>query len=139
MFCFKNRFTIKVLLLTLFAIVIASNGFSQKTKTYYITKDGVRCLKSHAKYKRTVYKVVNKWIVKDYYLNDSLRMLAQYLNKRLTKKTGTFIYYYLNGNISQMETYENGIKYGPSKEYYPTGVLSISGNYDMGIRSGKWI
>ena len=134
----KNISIKKIILLTMLT-AITLNIHSQKLKTFYITGDGERSSKNYAKFKRTVYNKDNKWIVHDYYLNDSLQMSCYFLDKNLTKKTDTFTYYYLNGKISQIVVYENGLKQGYAKSYYLTGNLSKSANYNKGEIYGKWI
>ncbi len=135
---YKNTSVLKFAMVMAFSILVL-NAHSQKVKTYFISNNAIRCLKSNAKYKRTVYKQGKKWVVRDYYLNDSLQMTGYYLNRGLTIKTDTFTYYYLNGKISDIYVYKDGHKNGNAKSYYLTGGISRSANYNMGKMSGTWI
>jgi antitoxin component YwqK of YwqJK toxin-antitoxin module len=128
----------KLLFLLVFVIFITS-GYSQKIKTYYIKHNGEKSLKLYAKFKRTVQNQGDIWVVQDYYLNDSTRMIGNFLNKKLTQKIDIFSYYHPNGKVSRITEYKNGRKHGNEKFYYITGNLSQSANYNLGEATGKWI
>ena len=128
----------KLILLSLFTLMTL-NFYSQKLKTYYIKGDGEKSSKFYAKFKRTVKNQDGIWDVKDYYLNDSLRMTGYFLDKELTQKTDTFKTYHLNGKLSQTIVYKNGIKHGTAKYYDITGNLNRLANYNMDGPTGKWI
>jgi protein TonB len=122
-------------MIILLSVLTAS---SQKINTYYITGNGERTSKSFARYKRTVDNQNNRWFVRDYYLNDSLQMTGCYLDKKLSQKTDTFNYYYLNGKISKTVIYRNNLKNDTEKSYHITGKLSKVTNYNNGEIFGKW-
>jgi len=114
-------------------------SYSQKLKTYYIKTNGEKSSKLYANFKRTVQDQNDIWVVKDYYLNDSLRMTGQFLDKNLTQETDIFTYYHMNGNLSRIIEFKNGVKHGNEKTYTISGTLLQSGNYNMGEVTGKWI
>ena len=127
-------------LLFLLAFVIFTNfGYSQNLKTYYINSDGKKCSKVFAKFKRTVQNQNDIWIVRDYYLNDSIHMTGHFLDKNLTQKTDTLKDYYPNGKLSSTAVYKNNVLHGKLKSYYVTGNISKSANYDMNEPTGEWI
>ncbi len=134
----KNTSIKKIILLSIFTVTTL-NIHSQKLKTYYIKGDGKKSSKLSAKFKRTVQNQDDIWVVQDYYLNDSIRMTGSFLDKKLTQKTDTFKYYYLNGKLSRTVVFKNGKLNGNEKFYYITGNLSKSANYNMGEVTGKWI
>jgi len=129
----------KKLLLLLAFVVFANLVYSQKLKTYYIKSNGEKTSKLYANFKRTVQDQDDIWVVKDYYLNDSLRMTGHFLDKDLTQRTGSFTFYYMNGNFSRTIEFKNDVKHGNEKNYMISGTLSRSGNYNMGEATGKWI
>lgn len=128
----------KLLLLSIFT-VITLNIYSQKLKTYYINSDDERGSELYAKFKRTVLNQDEIWVVKDYYLNDSIRMTGNFLDKKLTQKSDTFNYYYPNGKLSSVVVYKNDLKHGSAKFYDITGNLSRLANYSTDQPTGKWI
>jgi len=134
----KNT-SIKTLFLLLFITVITVNSHAQKIKTYYINGNGEKCSKVFANFKRAVQDNNNIWLVKDYYLNDSIHMTGNFLDKNLTRKTDTLKYYYPNGKLSSAVVYKNDLKHGIANFYNITGNLSKSANYSMDVPTGKWI
>lgn len=127
-------------LLFLLAFVIFTNfGYSQKLKTYYINSHYEKCSKDFAKFKRTVNNQNDIWVVRDYYLNDSIQMIGNFLDKNLIQKTDTLIRYYPNGKVLSISVYKNNVLNGNLKSYYVTGNISKSANYDMNVPTGEWI
>lgn len=120
-------------------VLFANMSYSQKLKTYYIKRNGEKTSKLYANFKRTVQDQNDIWVVKDYYLNDSLRMTGHFLDKGLTQRTDSFTYYHMNGNLSRTNEFKNGVRHGNEKIYTISGTLSSSGNYNMGEATGKWI
>ena len=120
-------------------MIFTSTAYSQKLKTYYINYKSEKTSKVNAKFKRTVQKQHNIWVVQDYYLNDSLKRTGNFTNKKLTHKTGIFTGYYLNGKMSQTFVCENNLKHGDEKFYYITGNVSRLAHYNKGEATGKWI
>jgi antitoxin component YwqK of YwqJK toxin-antitoxin module len=129
----------KKLLFLLAFVLFATSGYSQKLKIYYIKANGEKTSKLYAKFKRTVQNQNDIWVVRDYYLNDSIRMSGHFQDKNLTQKTDTIIYYYPNGKLSSTAIYKNNALNGNHNSYYVTGSLSKSGNYDMNVPTGEWI
>lgn len=129
----------KKLMLLLVFVILATSSYSQKLKTYYIKRNGEKSSKLYANFKRTVQDQNDIWVVKDYYLNDSIQMTGHFLDKDLTQKTDIFTYYHMNGKLSRIIEFKNGVKHGNEKTYTISGTLSQSGNYNMGEETGKWI
>lgn len=120
-------------------LIFASNGYSQKLKTYYIDFKGEKTSKSNAKFQRTVRYQNNIWNVRDYYLNDSLYRTGSFTDKKLTQKTGILTSYFPNGKVSRTVAFENNLKHGDEKYYFITGNISRSAHYEKGEATGKWI
>lgn len=135
-----KKITLQKTLFFLFSfMLLAVNTYAQKPKTYYINDQGDKSSKFYAKFKRSVTKKDNVWMVRDYYLNDSIRMTGNYLNKKLTTKTGMFKYYYPNGKVSRAVEYENNIRHGSDNFYFITGKKSKTTNYNHDEETGKWV
>lgn len=128
----------KKLLFLLVFLFFASTGSSQKIKTYYINFKGEKTSKVNARFKRTVKNKNDIWVVKDYYLNDSIKSTCNFLDKKLTQKTGAYMSYYPNGNLSRSLIFKNNQKHGKEISYYFTGVVSRLAHYKMGEATGEW-
>jgi len=127
-------------LLILLAFMIFTNfGYSQKIRTFYVTSNGIKCSKNLAKFKRTIKNQNDIWVVRDFYLNDSIRMIGHFLDKKLTKKTDTLKKYYPNGKLSLLSVYKNNILNGNLKSFYINGNISKSTHYNMNVPTGEWI
>lgn len=120
-------------------LIFASTGYSQKLKTYYVNFKGEKSSKLNAKFKRTVKNQNDIWFVQDYYLNDSIKRAGNFIDKKLTQKTGTHTSYYPNGKVSQTVECENNRKHGDEKYYFIIGNMSRLAHYNMGEATGKWI
>ncbi|BDS13963.1 hypothetical protein [Aureispira anguillae] len=80
-------------------------------------------------------------LYQSYHPNGQLKETGQ-LNKE--RKDGLWNTYYPNGNLSSsgyylVSDYNKAIKQGLWKTYYPNGQLKTSGEYQKGIRKGKWV
>lgn len=111
----------KIFILSLVFIGVTFSAYAQKTKTYYIGCRNQKTIKSDAVYKRKITKHEDKWSVADYYLNDSLHRIGQFLDKDLKTKIDTFRIYHINGNFARINTYENGLLNGEWIEYDISG------------------
>ena len=80
-----------------------------------------------------IYKTANPILICDiltcyscYYKNGKLAMMY-YLNNY--KLTGPYIKYYEEGQIMELKTYLLDVPIGKHLEYYPDGIIKISGEY----------
>lgn len=122
-----------------FLLLTTLSTFAQKQKKYFTDNAGIKvATKAEAKYHREVTKKDSFRVVKDYYLNGSLQMIAHYTDRRLKHPIDTVKFYYLNGNLSNIGCYSNGKKHGEWKWYYLNGSLSKAGNYNNGNATGNW-
>lgn len=129
----------KKLLLLISFVIFTNFGYSQKLETYYINNHYEKCSKDFAKFRRTVHNQNDIWVVRDYYLNDSIQMIGNFLDKNLIQKTDTLKRYYPNGKVSSISVYKNNVLNGNLKSYYVTGSISKLANYDMNVPTGEWI
>ncbi len=110
----------------------------QKQRKCFINTVGKKTTKDKAKYYREVVIKDKIWYVKDYFLNGSIQMIAQFADRKLRRQNDTVKYYHLNGNLSCIGLCLNGKKQGDWKWYYLNGNLSKTGNYDEGKATGVW-
>ena len=66
-------------------------------------------------------------------------LLGNFIDKKLTQKTGRSTSYYPNGKVSRTVVFENNRKHGEEKLYYITGNISRAAQFDLGEASGRWI
>lgn len=74
-----------------------------------------------------------EYIRLDYYMNHQLYMSGTYLDKEYKIKNGEFLFYYVDGIISGIESYENGKLEGAQVRYNSTGTLIAEVHYKAGI------
>ncbi len=55
------------------------------------------------------------------------------------KKDGQWTWFYLNGNILSVENYDEGEMNGPIFALSENGDTILSGNFEAGLETGKWI
>jgi hypothetical protein len=57
----------------------------------------------------------------------------------IKKNTGKQEIFDKNHKLSNTSSYQNGVKNGPSINYFPSGQISDSGFYHEGLASGNWM
>ena len=71
------------------------------------------------------------------YKDDYKRSVQQYINGI---DSGSWVFYYPNGEIETIGRFNNGNRVGKWKYYYPNGkIMQISQYSRTGERSGEWI
>ena len=121
-----------------FLLLFTFSVFAQKPRKYFINHKGEKTTKENAKYYRVVEKKNKIRHVKDYYLNGSIQMIAQFADRKLKKQNDTVKYYHLSGNLSCIGLCLNGKKQGLWKWYYLNGKISKTGNYYQNKATGTW-
>jgi antitoxin component YwqK of YwqJK toxin-antitoxin module len=111
-------------------------GFSQ-VKSYYIDYKGNKASETDAVFKRTVEKEGKTWKVTDKYLNDTIQMTGTYANRGLTRKTGLFRYYHINGKSKLVVNYHDNLKQGVEYDYNVNGKPDQIKCFDKGELTGK--
>ncbi len=43
-----------------------------------------------------------------------------------------------DGSLREEITYEHGIRHGPYRDYWSSGLLSCEGQYAHGVQEGEW-
>lgn len=135
---FKHFSKAKLIVPIIFIFSCTAGIFAQKTKTYYIGESGQLISKKDALYKREVTRYESRWLVCDYYLNDSLCMKGYYLDRNLKIETDTFRTYHINGKPSEIIIYKDGLINGEYQKYNIAGTKIMTGNYTDGKSDNYW-
>jgi antitoxin component YwqK of YwqJK toxin-antitoxin module len=113
-----------------------------KIDTIYFNRNWQQCaLGDSALYYRLplVKMADNRYVVKDYFLsNNQVQMKGAFTDSVSEIKSGSFIYYHENGNISSAGNYYEDKKTGAWKNYYQSGVLNNEGDFVDGHGDGIW-
>lgn len=117
------------LLLSLFSAI----GFAQTSNDNVLYLDSLknRGNEHNFKYNRIVkdYDTPNQktYIVKDFYKSGPIEMKGASTSRDYLYKTGEFIYYYENGNVKSIISYDNDKPIGLCSEYYENGNKKLEG------------
>jgi TonB family protein len=122
-------------LIFLFSNSMACFGQTDTLKLFYNKDWKVIRNPSEAEYSRIAFENDNGyWEVKDYYKNKQLQMEGFYLDKKLTRKQGHFLWYYENGKVKTKAQYNNNNQIDDYYEYYEGGQIDTFRKFD---NSGK--
>ncbi|GLU51757.1 hypothetical protein Dfri01_12180 [Dyadobacter frigoris] len=84
-----------------------------------------------AEYSRVAFENDNGyWEVKDYFKSKKIQMEGFYLDKKLTKMQGPFVWYYENGQVKTKSQYHNNDQIDEHYEYYESGELDTFRKFD---------
>ncbi len=122
--------TVLILLLS-----IVTNLMAQKD-TLYFDADWNKTTKAEAEFYRLLplKKIENLYLVKDYYLNGSIQMEGYYSNVEKEELDGKAVWYYKNGQKSEVRHYKKGVLDGTSAYYNKGGFLRAEGILKNGKR-----
>ncbi|GEM_PF-6173907 len=123
----------KIILLLLLSI--ATNLTAQKDILYF-DAGWNKTTKAEAKFYRPIplKKTGNLYQVKDYYITGSLQMEGYYSNIEKEELEGKVVWYYINGQKSEIRNYKKGILDGTSTYYNKEGFLRAEGIFKNNIR-----
>ncbi len=119
---------------SLIAFAQTGNAF----ETIYYNNNWKECKKDSASYYRHYYKKDGKWVVKDYYITNTLQMTGTYIDDSMTIKDGAFVYYYEEGQKSSEGNFVNNKAEGLWTSWYKNGQTDGIGVYANGDYSGVW-
>jgi antitoxin component YwqK of YwqJK toxin-antitoxin module len=108
---------------------------AQKVTKQYFNKYWIECKNGkEAEYYRYIQKTKDSlnrklYLVKDYYLTDTLQMEGSYLDENVTHKQGKFSYYFSNGQKKTEAFFVNNMKQGSYTEYFETGKVKSFSEY----------
>jgi antitoxin component YwqK of YwqJK toxin-antitoxin module len=122
----QKYFIIFILIFTQFACstTIEEKGYYDSGKLKYLIKFEQ---KGEQKIKQEEQK---------FYENGKPEYLGNFDNNT---RSGTWKYWYDNGNLWTTCEYENGMKHGESFIYYKNGKIKIKGSYQNNKIAGTWV
>ena len=68
----------------------------------------------------------------EFYLRDSLH------TQLIKEGNGELVSYFTTGQVKEWYNYKNGLKDGPFEEFSIYGYTVLKGNFEEGLKSGKW-
>jgi len=72
----------------------------------------------------------------NFYFKNGILEQKGFFNNDL--KTGKWIWYYSDEKIKRFENFKNSVPNGKIEEFDDAGNLILSGNFEEGLRNGKW-
>lgn len=128
--------SIKFCLLHFLTVAFFFSSFAQSKKVTYFDRDWMPVKnKNEAVYYRTIEKSGDKYLVKDFYLeNNQVQMEAECSS--VTPEIvmdGKAAWYYKNGQIEAAGICEAGERVGPWKAYYSDGTSKEDVEYKSGV------
>jgi TonB family protein len=135
-----NRLRMKRILLANITLICAINIYSQLiTDTIFYDNNWQQSDPENASYYRIVSSDTSgkiQYLVKDYYMSEHLQMTGTYKSISPDYKTGTFKYWYENGQCQLVCSYVNNKLDGEYFEYYDNGRPKNKKNYKNGLLDG---
>jgi len=132
-----NRLGLKWIILANIALIFAINIYSQSfIDTVFYDKNWQPSNPENASYCRIVSNDTSgkiQYLVKDFYMSGSLQMTGTYKSISPDYKTGTFKYWYENGQCQLVCSYLNNKLEGEYFEYYDNGKPKNKSNYKNGL------
>ena len=121
--------------LFIFIFLIATKIYSQKLLSVrYYDKDWYVCDSDMFTYIREFYlKKDSTYLIKDYYSDGKIQMIANYKTYSPMVEDGRFEFYYKNGQLHMEGNYCNGKLCGTWLKYNESGEIVDSMDYDFDI------
>lgn len=119
--------------LILLLIIFSIQGFSQDANKIYLDEYGFPAELSEAKSYRTIMQRPhrpNKYLVNDYYLDDTMKQSSVYLDNKMYVQEGLFISYHSNGKKMEEGFYKDNSKVGNWTKWYSNGQIQEEYRFD---------
>jgi TonB family protein len=132
----------KQFLTTLSLLLLLTSAVAQQTKRIYLDYSWEKTTQEYAVYYRDLTETTDAtgkplFLVKDYFLSDTLQMSGAYSDKRLTVEEGLFTYYNELGQKETEKTYEKGVLNGRHTTFYRNGRIESEKSYIDGTVEGR--
>jgi len=120
---------------------------SKKDKVFAIIEGNTQYMDAMLVVDNTTFKEKIKYTLADsladgqwnvYFKDDSTKQWIEAYYKNLTQN-GRWVYWYKNGNINKIETWENGLETGKWEKWYNNGNKSEVSYWEKGEMIGLWI
>ncbi len=125
----------------LFFCLLSNYIYTQDTVTVYYDEEWkVISDKNAASYYRKAYSENNDvWVVRDYYISDTIQMDGLFIYKYSTKvKNGHFTYYYENGQKKSEGIYVKNKQNNKWIYWHENGQKKSEGAYKKGKKDSMW-
>jgi antitoxin component YwqK of YwqJK toxin-antitoxin module len=131
----RTLFTACFCVLSLFCL--CQEFTSKKLITRYYDYNWKETISQYASYYSVATLLDSGWYRGDYYAsNKKPQMIGLYEDADNKIANGFFRYYYPDGALKSIITYQHNYKEGPAMEYYPDGLLKDSAVYHDGKKTG---
>lgn len=126
----------KIILLLFIHLTVFSQKQEIEKNIGYFDYKGEECKKEEARYYRTVLKVDNGWLVKEFFINNNLRFEGVFENyKKMKGRKGNFTFYNIQGVKLHIINYESDEKFKYVQVWNSEGQpILTNGN---GIKTSK--
>ena len=134
-----NKFQ-RIFALFLLLTGISFSGFSQ-IDTVFLNKSGQKCSRIDAKSYRIFTPDSLGFIMYQYRMNDSLKMIGHYRSIAPNEvRDGQFVEYLESGDVVEESIFDKGNKVGINKRFYPGGKIWFIGEFAAGLPIGdhRW-
>jgi TonB family protein len=130
----KKTFSLAILL------IIPTIFFSQKTEMTFLDGDFKPTKKKDlCEYYRKVIKTDTGYYVRDYYINDLLKMSGLFSDKELKINNGYFVWYFEDGIKNKEANFVEGMYHGTELNYYENGKIKSSEFFRYGKSEGVFV
>lgn len=119
--------------LILLLLNVSISGLGQDLARLYLDEYGFPSDQSEAKSYRTIrqhHSDHNKYLVNDYYLNDSIKQSSSYLDNQMYVQEGLFTSYYANGKKKEEGHYDDNSRVGNWTKWYYNGQIQEEYSFD---------
>ncbi len=120
--------------LTLLFLVLTLNLVGQNPQKTFLDEYDLPTEKNTAKYYRIVGQhpvEASKFLVNDYYLNDTLKEMGTFSDTEIYTRDGYFITYATNGRKIEEGFYKDNTRIGEWKAWYENGQIRQESIYDQ--------
>lgn len=127
--------------ITIFAtFLLVQTIYSQDTITKYFDKNWkeIKTIQDATYYRKLLF-LNDNYIAYDYYLDGTLQMSGNFLDKNCKKFQGEFKFYFENGKIQSEGIFNKNLRVGKWTYYLKNGFKDSEGIYIKGKKEGEWI
>lgn len=104
-----------------FLLLCANAQSTSPVMTVYCDQNGLECKKKKAVHYVKLMKKDSLWFIRDYYMNDALKMVGAYSDDALTMEEGLFVYFTEQGFKREECEYKKGKLIGDCKYWNEKG------------------
>jgi len=124
----------------LITFFVVQTMYSQDTITKYLDKNWkeIQNIQDATYYRKLIF-LNNKYSAYDYYIDGTLQMSGNFLDKNCKKYQGYFKFYFENGKIQSEGLFDKNQRVGKWMYYSENGYKDSEGIFIKGKKDGEWI